>query len=144
MPDWVETGYHDYLKRISKPYVIELHEIPLKKRGPNADFDRLIHAEGAEMLSKIARDDIVIALDIHGSAWSTEEFATKLQHWRDANHNISLLIGGPEGLAKQAYEKATLKWSLSKLTLPHPMVRIILVEQIYRAISILNKHPYHK
>jgi len=144
MPSWVEAGYQDYCQRIVKPYSLELHEIRLRKRTSHADVKRFMEAEGAEMLGKIGHDDKVIALDVLGKAWSTEELADKLQQWRQEHSAVTLLVGGPEGLAPEAYAKASERWSLSRLTLPHPLVRVIVAEQIYRAISILGGHPYHR
>ena len=96
------------------------------------------------MLAALAKDDKVIALDVQGKNWSTEQLAQNLSDWRMDGRNISLLVGGPDGLAGECLQRAESRWSLSALTLPHPLVRIILMEQLYRAWSIISNHPYHR
>ena len=86
----------------------------------------------------------MIALDVKGKAWSTEQLAEQMADWRMSGNNYCLLIGGPDGLAPQCLAQAHMRWSLSALTLPHPLVRILVIEQLYRACSILQNHPYHK
>jgi 23S rRNA (pseudouridine1915-N3)-methyltransferase len=144
MPEWVETGYDEYAKRLSSDCDLQLIEIAAGKRGKNADIVRLTRIEGEQMLAAIPNGHYVIALDVLGQSWSTERLADKLQHWKTENQSISLLIGGPEGLAPDCLKRADLKLSLSALTLPHPLVRIVLAEQLYRAFSILKNHPYHR
>ena len=95
-------------------------------------------------MAAIGKGDRVIALDVKGKAWSTEQLARNLDEWRMSGANYSLLIGGPDGLAPECLALAEAKWSLSSLTLPHPLVRILVIEQLYRAYSILHNHPYHK
>jgi len=144
MPNWVSQGYANYAKRLPKHCQLELHHVPINKRHKNADIPRLIAAETKQMFSFIKEHDFVIALDVQGKCWSTQLLANKLAAWQSAGQTICLLIGGPEGLAAESLAKAQETWSLSKLTLPHPLVRVILAEQIYRAWSILEKHPYHR
>ena len=88
--------------------------------------------------------DRVIALDVRGSAWSTEQLAEELSDWQMAGTNVSLLIGGPDGLSRDCLQRARQRWSLSALTLPHPLVRVVLAEQLYRAWTITAGHPYHR
>ena len=144
MPAWVESGYQEYAKRLSNELTLNLIELPLEKRGKNADVNRCLEHEGKNMLAAIPQHDRVIALDVNGHSWSTEQLAMQLQLWCQERHNISLLIGGPDGLAPNCVTRAENKWSLSALTFPHPLVRIIVAEQIYRAWSILKQHPYHR
>ncbi len=96
------------------------------------------------MLAAIPDSDRVIALDVKGKSWSTEQLAQNLSRWRMDGDNYSLLIGGPDGLASDCLTRCDAKWSLSALTLPHPLVRIVVIEQLYRAWTILQHHPYHK
>ena len=96
------------------------------------------------MLASIGAKDFVVALDIKGKSWSTEQLASTINQWQLQGQNISLLIGGPEGLSTACLQRANQRWSLSGLTLPHPLVRVVLVEQLYRAWSLFNIHPYHK
>ena len=144
MPDWVEAGCNEYLKRLPSELNIEIVELPLGQRGKGADIKRAITREGKAMLKAIGVQDHVIALDVLGKSWSTEQLAGKLQEWQLSGDNFSLLIGGPDGLAPECLKRANSKWSLSALTLPHPLVRILLVEQLYRAGTINSGHPYHR
>lgn len=144
MPSWVDAGFNEYAKRIGSGTTLELCEIPAEKRLKNSDIQRLTDKEGEKLLAAIKPGNRVIALDVKGHAWSTEQLASQLKSWQADGRNIDLLIGGPDGLAKSCLAKADLKWSLSPLTLPHPLVRIVLAEQIYRALSILQNHPYHR
>lgn len=144
MPDWVETGFKEYAKRMPSHCRIHLVEIASPKRLKDSDATRLLRSEGEQMLNAIPKNTIVIALDINGRLWDTYELANQLQNWYDKNQDISLLIGGPEGLADVCLQASTAKWSLSPLTFPHPLVRVIVAEQLYRAWSILTHHPYHR
>lgn len=145
MPAWVTEGYLSYAKRIPATMIsLQLHEIALTKRSKNADYHKLMYAEGKEMLSHLESTDKVIALAIKGRQYSTEQLASELQNWLSSGRNVALMIGGPEGLAPECLKRAETKWSLSALTLPHPIVRVIVIEQLYRAWSILQHHPYHR
>jgi 23S rRNA (pseudouridine1915-N3)-methyltransferase len=144
MPAWVTQGYDEYAKRMPHDMQLQLQELSLGFRGKGADLKRAIAKEGEQMLAAIPAQDYVIALDLRGQAWSTEQLAQQCGQWRMAGRNVTLLVGGPDGLAKDCVARADQLWSLSRLTLPHPMVRVLLAEQIYRAWSLLNNHPYHK
>ncbi len=144
MPAWVEDGYREYSKRLPKDFSLELVEITMSKRGKNVDLQRAIRKEGELMLAAIPANDHVVSLEVTGKAWSTEDLAAQADRWRMEGNNISLLVGGPDGLAEQCQQRALQRWSLSPLTLPHPLVRVLLAEQLYRAWSILHNHPYHR
>lgn len=144
MPDWVEQGYRDYAKRLPRDCSVELVELPLAVRSKNSDIARAMEKEGEAMLAAIGKGDRVIALDVKGKPWSTEQLAAQMANWKMSGNNYSLLIGGPDGLAPACLALAEIRWSLSPLTLPHPLVRILLIEQLYRATTILQNHPYHK
>ncbi|UZJ42905.1 23S rRNA (pseudouridine(1915)-N(3))-methyltransferase RlmH [Marinimicrobium sp. C6131] len=144
MPDWVEEGYGEYAKRLPRDCTVELVELPLGPRGKSSSTAVAMEREGQAMMAAIGKGDRVIALDVKGKAWSTEQLARNLDEWRMSGANYSLLIGGPDGLAPECLALAEAKWSLSALTLPHPLVRILVIEQLYRAYSILHNHPYHK
>lgn len=144
MPAWIEAGFTEYAKRLQHTCPLILHDIPAGKRGKNADIARITEKEGQAMLACIPQGSHVIALDVKGKAWSTEQLATHLGQWQLNHTDVCLLIGGPEGLAPACHERATQLWSLSALTFPHPLVRVIVAEQLYRAWSILNHHPYHR
>mgnify|MGYP000093997510 CR=1 FL=1 len=144
MPRWVTDGYNEYAKRFPPEVSFELIELPLGHRGKGADLARAKKQEGDQMLAAIPKGDRVIALEVGGKSWSTEQLATQLENWQMDGRNVSLLVGGPEGLDSRCVALADQKWSLSALTLPHPLVRVLLAEQIYRACTILQGHPYHK
>lgn len=144
MPKWVEQGYDEYAKRLPREFSLELIEIAPGNRGKNADIERAIRKEGELMMSKISPSDHVVALEVLGKPWSTEQLAKEAESWQMLGSDVCLLVGGPEGLAPECKQRANQQWSLSPLTLPHPMVRIILAEQVYRAWSLIQGHPYHR
>ncbi len=144
MPDWVNKGYHDYAKRLTADCQLKLIEIAPSKRGKNADLARIKKAEGEKILTAIPKGCFVVALEVTGKSWSTEKLAQQMDAWLHGGQDIALLIGGPEGLSDACVARADITWSLSPLTLPHPLVRVLLSEQLYRAYSILKNHPYHR
>jgi len=144
MPRWVEEGWHEYAKRLPPELALELVEIPLHTRGKNADLARLIRQEGEAMLGKVQAGERIVTLEVTGKSWSTEQLAAELERWRLDARTVNLMVGGPEGLAPEVCARSEQRWSLSPLTLPHPLVRILIGEQIYRAWTLLSGHPYHK
>lgn len=142
MPDWINAGFRDYQKRTTKPLSVELHEITVTARG--ADSARAIAREGMAMLAALGKDDHVVALEVGGKSMSTEALANWLSVRMREGGGLAFLIGGPDGLAPACRERAALQWSLSPLTFPHGLVRVMLVEQLYRAASLLAGHPYHR
>jgi len=144
MPNWVESGVAEYKKRFPSDFSLSVTEIPLANRSKNTPVGPAIEKEAKGLMSACGKDDFVVALDVLGQSLSTENLAEKINKVRDDGRDISLLIGGPDGLAGSCIEASDGCWSLSALTLPHPIVRVVLVEQIYRVWSILNNHPYHR
>jgi len=144
MPSWVEEGFIEYAKRMPPESKLKLVEITAGKRGKNSDIKRLTQQEGEKMLAAIPKNAKVVALDVLGKTLATEELAQELKSWQGSGQDIAILIGGPEGLADDCLKRAQQKISLSRLTLPHPLVRVVLAEQLYRATTILKGHPYHK
>jgi len=144
MPSWVQAGVDEYIKRFPRELCVEFKEIPLGNRGKNADLRRAIKTECDHMLSLVEPKDHVVAMEVEGKSWSTEQFARSLSDWQMLVEDVCLLIGGPDGLNQACRERANQKWSLSPLTLPHPLVRVLLTEQLYRAWSINANHPYHR
>ena len=144
MPGWVEEGWHEYARRLPGEMPLELVEIPLTTRSKNADVTRMIRQEGEAMLAKVQPGERIVTLEVQGRAWSTEQLAGELERWRLEARNVNLMVGGPEGLAPEVCARSEQRWSLSALTLPHPLVRILVGEQIYRAWTVLSGHPYHK
>jgi 23S rRNA (pseudouridine1915-N3)-methyltransferase len=144
MPAWVEQGMDEYSKRLPREIRLDIREIPLAGRGKDLPPARAKAVEAEAILRAIPDRDRVIALDVGGRQWSTEQLAGQLANWQMSAQNYSLVIGGPEGIASDLLARADLRWSLSPLTLPHPLVRIVLLEQLYRAWTINNNHPYHR
>ena len=144
MPGWVQQGYDEYAKRLPRECELVLKEIAPGKRSKNSDVSRIVKEEGERMMAAIPPAAHVLSLDIPGKLWTTPELAQALLRWLESRQNIALLVGGPEGLADSAKQAARESWSLSRLTLPHPLVRVVVAEQLYRAWSILQNHPYHR
>lgn len=144
MPAWVQQGYEEYAKRLPRECELVLKEIAPGKRGKNTEVARVLKEEGERMLSALGKDTHVVALDVPGKPWTTPDLARAMKRWLEAGRHVALLVGGPEGLSEDVKHRARESWSLSRLTFPHPLVRVIVAEQIYRAWSILNHHPYHR
>jgi 23S rRNA (pseudouridine1915-N3)-methyltransferase len=144
MPPWVTQGYQEYAKRLPPECTLYLVEIPAGRRGKGLAPLRAVADEGTRMLKALPARAWVIALEVSGQAWSTEALAGELARQLGAGHDMALLVGGPEGLAAACRERADARWSLSRLTFPHPLVRVIVAEQLYRAWSLLQGHPYHR
>ncbi|HSW13027.1 MAG TPA: 23S rRNA (pseudouridine(1915)-N(3))-methyltransferase RlmH [Solimonas sp.] len=144
MPAWVETAYADYAGRMPRECRLQLVEIPVAERGKNADIARLKQAEGEKILKAIPRDSMVIALDERGETLGSTEWSREMAQWLQSGRDTCLLVGGPDGHAAEVLQRADRRWSLSKLTLPHGMVRVMLAEQLYRAWTLLGNHPYHR
>ncbi len=144
MPAWVEAGYQEYAKRLLRECRLVLHEIPAGRRAKGADIKRIIEQEGARQLAAIPGGARAIALDRGGRQRDTEQLAVELKKRLAGGQDLALFIGGPEGLAPACRQRADEVWSLSLLTLAHPLVRVVLAEQLYRAWSIVNNLPYHR
>ena len=144
MPAWVEQGYQEYAQRMPAEAQLILKEISPGKRGKNADINRIMQDEGQRIQTAIPKNNHVVALDVKGKAWSTEQLAERLGQWMSSGQDVALLVGGPDGLSQDCRDQADEYWSLSPLTFPHPLVRVILAEQLYRAWSVLRNHPYHR
>lgn len=144
MPRWVADGYAEYAKRLSHELPLELVELKPGLRGKGRDDARAMADEGAALLAALPRDAQVIALDGRGATWSSEQLAAQLSNWRMTGRDLAFLIGGPDGHAHEVLQRADQRWSLGPLTLPHMLVRLVVAEQLYRAVKIVNGHPYHR
>ncbi len=144
MPAWVDQAVKDYAKRLQDGVTLAIIEIPLLRRGKSTDISRILEKELAMMQDAIPNNARVISLDLTGEAFTSEQLAEKIARLQQITSHLCFLIGGPEGLARTLVARSDERWSLSKLTLPHTLVRVTLVEALYRAWSILNNHPYHK
>jgi 23S rRNA (pseudouridine1915-N3)-methyltransferase len=143
-PDWIRAGFDDYARRFGGRVSLSLTEVPLPKRTRSAVLSRLIEAEGERMLAAVPAGAHVVALDENGPGLSTMELADRCRGWLELGGPVALLIGGPDGLAPACFERAQARWSLSPLTLPHGLVRVVVAEALYRAFSLLQGHPYHR
>ena len=144
MPTWCLDGIKEYQNRLPQDFKVTLSEISTEKRTKNSPIEALKEKETKHLFEQIPPDTTIIALDQNGTQWDTPQLAKKLSQYQQQTQHIAFLIGGPDGMTSRYLSSAQAIWSLSKLTLPHPMVRVILFEQLYRAWSILNHHPYHK
>ena len=144
MPDWVDIASNDFLKRL--PAEIKVNEVflPLIKRGKNPDIPRIVRDESRKLLNAVPKNSVLVVLDVLGKKITTMKLSEMLGTWLEQSQDISIIIGGPDGVSDELLASATMKISLSELTFPHPLVRVVLLEQIYRAWSILNNHPYHR
>lgn len=144
MPKWVQEGFSEYTKRLPKACSIKLIELPMAVRGKTSSVEKNKQEEAKRIQSVIPKGAKLIVLDEHGKQTTTIQFSEKLKDWLGSGQDIALIVGGPDGLALELIQKSEWKWGLSKLTLPHPMVRILVAEQVYRAWSVLQNHPYHR
>lgn len=142
LPSWIGTGFSEYQRRLSRPIQLELTEIPVPAR--HADIGRARDREGNAMLGSLQRDDHVVALEVTGRVMSTGQLARWLQERLSMGTDVAFLIGGPDGLAPACRERAAMQLSLSPLTFPHGLVRVMLAEQLYRAAMLIAGHPYHR
>jgi 23S rRNA (pseudouridine1915-N3)-methyltransferase len=144
MPNWVVEGTKEYLRRFPAEFQVYFQEISPLKRGKTVNTDNIKQIEGEKCLAAVAKGNHVIALEVLGKQWTTAKLADQIDRWKMDGRNVSLLIGGPEGLSDQCRQAASQLWSLSPLTLPHPMVRVIVTEALYRGWSLTQNHPYHR
>lgn len=143
-PRWVDEGYHSFAKRLPRECALTLCEVATARRSKAEGIARAVEREGASMRAAVPRGARVVALDERGKQWTTRQLSDKLAGWLQSGQDTALLIGGPDGLAGECRDAAQELWSLSSLTLPHALVRIMVAEQIYRAWSVLQRHPYHR
>ena len=144
MPAFVTMGFQEYQKRFPREMSLELVEIPMGHRGKNADVEKLTAQEGRQMLAQVPKGALIVTLDIPGKMYSTPELAEEVRSWKMSGRDVAILIGGPEGLSPECKRAAEKSWSLSRLTMPHPLVRIVMAESLYRAWSITANLPYHR
>lgn len=144
MPEWVAAGFHEYARRLRPPWRLVLHEVPASRRAQGADLARLVHEEGKRLLAAVPPGCRIVALDRQGQALTTEELAARLRALAAHGTPLALLVGGPEGLASECLARAEEVWSLSRLTLAHLLVRVVVAEQLYRAYSLIEGLPYHR
>ena len=143
MPDWVETASMDFIRRLPAEIRVENKLLPLIKRGKNPDIARIVRDESRKLLAAVPANARLIVLDVLGKQVTTEGFSSMLEDWMQQGQDVAIIIGGPDGVSDEVLQ-AGQRLSFSSLTFPHPLVKVILLEQIYRAWSIINNHPYHR
>jgi 23S rRNA (pseudouridine1915-N3)-methyltransferase len=143
-PDWVRSGFDAYAKRLRGSCSLTLTEVALARRNKSATPARLVADEGQRMLARAPGGAHIVALDETGRGLTTRELSRRLERWMASGRPVALLIGGPDGLAPECLDRAAEKWSLSPLTLPHGLARVVVAEAIYRAWTLLEGHPYHR
>ena len=141
---WQRDGYLQYARRMPPELALELHEIAPSKRTRRMPAERGLDDEARRLLAAVPGGARVVALDEHGAAWTTRELADRMERWMQDGRALALLVGGADGLAPACIDAAEHRWSLSSLTLPHGLARIVVAEQLYRASTILRRHPYHR
>lgn len=144
MPKWVQEGYQEYAKRLPKSCALKLVELPMATRGKTGSVDAYKEEEAKKILAAVPKGAQLVVLDEHGEQPTTLKFSQKLDEWLGSGQDVALIVGGPDGLHADLISAAKWKWGLSKLTLPHPLVRVVVAEQVYRAWSVLQNHPYHR
>ncbi len=146
MPEWVNTGIDTYQRRMPAHLPLMVREIAAEPRPRQAtgNVSKLMDAEAERIRQAIPDQAICVAMEVKGSSWSTESLASRFAEWMQSGQDICFLIGGPDGLQPDLSRQCQSRWSLGALTLPHPLVRVIIAEQLYRAHTILTGHPYHR
>jgi 23S rRNA (pseudouridine1915-N3)-methyltransferase len=143
MPPWIQQGFVEYAQRLQARLPLNLIEVPAVKRG-SGDVARAMEEEGRRLLAALKPDHYVVALDERGRARTSVELSQWLGRRLQEGRDLSFLVGGADGFAPRVLERAEERWSLSALTLPHALVRVVFAEQIYRAVTLLDGHPYHR
>lgn len=144
VPGWVQAGFSEYAGRLTGEVSLDLREVPLARRSRGDSPASLMREEARRLETLIPAGVHRVALEVGGRAWSTEQLKDQLDRWLAGGRDVVMLIGGPDGLAEDLSRSCDQHWSLSPLTLPHPLVRVIVAEQLYRAWSMLRGHPYHR
>ena len=144
MPKWVREAYEDYITRLALGLKVTLVEIEPGQRTAGRPPQKAMGAEGQKLLAALRKDDYVVALDERGAEMTTRELAAWLGNRMQSGRDLAFLVGGPDGFVPEVLARADLKWSLSRLTFPHALVRVVLAEQLYRAHGVLANHPYHR
>jgi len=143
MSGWVTAGVDEYVRRLPRDFSVTWQEIPPAKRQGDSP-EKLMAKEAQAITRYLKTDERIVALDVAGSVVSTEDMAESISNWQMTGQSVAIVIGGPDGLDPSLLKRATAKWSFGRITLPHPLVRVVLAEQLYRAWSINSNHPYHR
>lgn len=144
MPDWVEQAFHFYNRRLPSHLQLNLLQLSAVSRRKQPTVEQLQALEAEQIKKAIKPEHFNLALDERGRELSTQEWAKQLAKWQMEGRDVNFIVGGADGLHQDIKQLADVRWSLSRLTFPHQLVRVIVVEQLYRAYSLLHKHPYHR
>jgi 23S rRNA (pseudouridine1915-N3)-methyltransferase len=144
LPDWVEAGCNEYLRRMPRELGVALVTVPLTSSRSRQSAERRRELEGEQILAKLRAGSLSIALDERGAAWSSTDWSAQLERWMSDFSQVNLIIGGPDGLSQKCLEACPQRVSLGRMTMPHALVRVVLLEQLYRAWTIYQGHPYHR
>jgi len=144
MPAWAEQAWGEYSRRFPPSLKLELKQIRLPKRAKNADVVAARNAEGQDLLAAVPTGALVVALDERGKQWTTREFSARFESWMQEGRDVAFLVGGPDGLSQECKSRADLSWALGRATYPHALARVMMVEQLYRAWTVTQNHPYHR
>jgi len=143
-PSWVDTAFETYAERLPRQWKFRLDTIPTAHRSKSSNTSAAKDAEGAKVLGNIRPDDFVVLLDERGTALSSRELGQNLTEWQSAGRDLCFVIGGPDGVSQDCAARANFSWSLSRMTLPHGLARVMFGEQLYRAWTLTQGHPYHR
>jgi len=147
MPEWIDRGFKEYAKRLPREMALKLIELKPESRHDKlgtSEVVRILEKEAQRIDAAVPKAAMTVVLDETGIVVTTRQLAQRMAQWRDGGRDIAFVIGGADGTAARLKSRADWLWSLSPLTLPHGLVRVVLAEQLYRAVSILNNHPYHR
>ena len=144
MPKWVREAYEDYITRLGSGLKVSLVELEPGQRSAGRPPQKAMEAEAQKLLGALRKDDYVVVLDERGAEMTTRELAAWLKTRMQEGRDVAFLVGGPDGFAPEVVARSDFKWSLSRLTFPHALVRVVLAEQLYRAHGVLANHPYHR
>jgi 23S rRNA (pseudouridine1915-N3)-methyltransferase len=143
-PSWVDAAFENYLQRLPRQWQFRVDLIATAPRSKKSDAKSAMNVEGRKVLAKIKAPECVIVLDEGGKEFSSQELAARLKDWQSDGRDLTFLIGGPDGVSEDCMARADLRWSLSRLTLPHGLARVLFAEQLYRAWCLSTGHPYHR
>lgn len=143
-PDWVERAFSNYVERFPRNWRFSVQTVATERRGKGGNAARAVSAEAERLLALIARGEQIVLLDERGAQFTSTELASKLAGWQAGGRDLAFVIGGPDGVSDSLVERADVVWSLSKLTLPHGLARVLVAEQLYRAWALNAGHPYHR
>lgn len=143
-PTWIRQGYEEYARRLPAQIALRLRDVAPLARGDNLPAEAARRKEAERVRAAVPQGARVIALDEHGTQWSSADLAAKLERWLGEGRDVAMLIGGADGLHATLVDSADEVWSLSRLTLPHAFVPVLVAEQLYRGWSLMSNHPYHR